>query len=452
MASSSAAWDTTKKVGSATWNGLYKVADKVGFWTNKQVAKLGMEAFYPTNLETEVVKAARILRTFTLDAPDVDSEAFADRKKTQKVIRKIPPSAIDKCAGLAIFTVFRTGFVVSGAGGSGVVIAKMPDGSWSAPSGILLHTLGWGFLAGADIYDVVLILRTPAALKSFTSPRVTVGGEAAVSAGPVGNGVMLEAGKELSPVWSYTKSKGLYGGLQVDGNIMIERTDENARAYYRPGIKAKDILAGEVHPPAWCAPLHQTILAASGHQTAMDQIPSGPSASEIEYSPPRRLEPEPEDHDDEVARAEMEARMKEFGIEDPQINKRRQSQDEFLIHEPSPSSSAPGTPITSAPGTPPTVKASPVPPRPPRRFIAPVPPRHASDQALSVRSRSSYGAASTSERALSPAPLIPEVDAEEADANAPQIPEPPAYNDLPEEEQLETHADTKKSPDFGIAH
>ncbi|KZO98361.1 hypothetical protein CALVIDRAFT_41244 [Calocera viscosa TUFC12733] len=276
--SSSAAWETTKKAGSATWTGLYKVADKVGFWTNKQAAKLGMEAFYPTNLETEVVKAARILRTFTLDAPDPD-EQFHDRKKTQKVIRKIPPSAIDKCAGLAIFTVFRTGFVISGAGGSGVVIAKLPDGSWSAPSGILLHTLGWGFLAGADVstsrcvtcnltemqvYDVVLILRTSAALKSFTSPRVTVGGEMAVSAGPVGNGVMLEAGKELSPVWSYTKSKGLYGGLQVDGNIMIERTDENARAYYKPGVKAKDILAGDVYPPVWCAPLHQTILAASG--------------------------------------------------------------------------------------------------------------------------------------------------------------------------------------------
>ncbi|EJU01879.1 DUF500-domain-containing protein [Dacryopinax primogenitus] len=439
-------WETTKSAGKATWNGLYKVADHVGFWTNKQVAKMGMEAFYPTQLETEVIKAARILRTFTLDASDVE-EKFEDRKKTQKVIRKIPPSAIDRCAGLAIFTVFRTGFVISGAGGSGVVIAKLPDGSWSAPSGILLHTLGWGFLAGADVYDVVLILRTPAALNSFTSPRVTLGGEMAVSAGPVGNGVMLEAGKELSPVWSYTKSKGLYGGLQVDGNIMIERTDENARSYHKPGVKARDILAGDVYAPAWCAPLHQTILAASGHQTAIDQIPTGPSASEIEYSPPRRLEREPEDEDDQVARAEMEERMREFGIEDPHINVRRQSHDEFMVHEETPSSSAPQTPPTTTPGTPPTIKGSPAPPRPPRRFIAPVPSRHLSDQSssrLSTGSQSNYPDGQSSERV--PSPLIPEEEAAE-DSHEHEL---PSYADLPATEQSNGHLD-RKSGDFGIA-
>ncbi|KZO98362.1 hypothetical protein CALVIDRAFT_41237 [Calocera viscosa TUFC12733] len=185
----------------------------------------------------------------------------------------------------------------------------------------------------------------------------------------------------------------------------------------------------------------------------MDQIPSGPSASEIEYAPPRRLEPEPEDQDDEAARAEMEARMREFGIEDPKINKRRQSQDEFLIHEPSPSSSAPGTPPATTPGTPPTVKAGALPPRPPRRFIAPAPPRHG-ESALSVRSRSSYGEASTSDRGMSPTPLMPEVNAEvdeEADSNVPQIPEPPAYDEIPEAEQSNGHMD-KKSEDFGIAH
>ena len=122
-----------------------------------------------------------------------------------------------------IFTVFRTGLVVSGASGSGVVLARLADGSWSPPSGILLHTIGFGFSGGADVYDVVLILRTEAAVKSFTKPRVTLGAEVSVAAGPVGSGFMLEMGIEASPVWSYVKSKGIYGGLQMDGNIVIER-------------------------------------------------------------------------------------------------------------------------------------------------------------------------------------------------------------------------------------
>ena len=61
----------------------------------------------------------------------------------------------------------------------------------------------------ADIYDVVLILRTEKAVQSFYKHKFTVGGEMTVAAGPVGAGVMLESGKEAVPCWSYVKSRGL---------------------------------------------------------------------------------------------------------------------------------------------------------------------------------------------------------------------------------------------------
>lgn len=78
-------------------------------------------------------------------------------------------------------------------------------------------------MAGADVYDVVLILRTKESVQSFCKPRITLGGEVSISAGPVGNGVMLESGLEGHPVWSYVKSKGIYAGVQIDGNVMISR-------------------------------------------------------------------------------------------------------------------------------------------------------------------------------------------------------------------------------------
>lgn len=96
----------------------------------------------------------------------------------------------------------------SGAGGSGVVLAKLPDGSWGPPSGILIHTLGWGLLIGLDIYDVVLIIRSPKTLKAFENPKIALGGELSVTAGPVGNGATIDSGIEAAPCWSYTKSKG----------------------------------------------------------------------------------------------------------------------------------------------------------------------------------------------------------------------------------------------------
>lgn len=143
------------------------------------------------------------------------------------------PQLLRNAAGLAIFTVCRTGFGVSAASGSGIVIARRPDGSWGAPSGILIHTIGFGFLAGADIYDVVLILRNAKAVGAFANPKVSLGAELSVVAGPLGAGGMVDTGIELAPVLSYVKSKGLYGGVQLDGNIIIERNDENARFYVR---------------------------------------------------------------------------------------------------------------------------------------------------------------------------------------------------------------------------
>lgn len=82
-------------------------------------------------------------------------------------------------------------------------------------------------MIGVDVVDVCLILRTRSAVESFLHPRVSLGGEISISAGPVGNGFMLESSIDTTPIWSYVKSKGLWGGASVVGSILIERNDEN---------------------------------------------------------------------------------------------------------------------------------------------------------------------------------------------------------------------------------
>lgn len=103
-------------------------------------------------------------------------------------------------------------------------MARLPDGSWSPPSGILLHILSIGLVVGIDIYDVVLILNTEQAVNQFRHARVKLGGEVSVAAGPVGSGAGVDASRAGS--YSYTKSKGFYAGLALDGQICIERGDE----------------------------------------------------------------------------------------------------------------------------------------------------------------------------------------------------------------------------------
>ena len=163
------------------------------------------------------------------------------------MVFKIPQRVFQNCVGLAIFTTMRSGFSISTAGGAGVVIARKANGEWSPPSGIHVQTLGFGFIAGIDIYDCVVVINTHQALKSFSKFRFTLGGEMSAVAGPIGVGGLLEV--ELSeahkPLWTYMKSRGVYGGLQLDATIIIERFNENARFYGRK-ISIDEIFAGQV--------------------------------------------------------------------------------------------------------------------------------------------------------------------------------------------------------------
>jgi hypothetical protein len=149
----------------------------------------------------------------------------------------------------------------------------------------MLHTAGLGFLAGIDIYDCVVVINTQQALDAFTKIRCTLGGEVSAVAGPVGIGGVLETEvhKRQAPVFTYMKSRGLYAGVQVDGTIIIERTDENER-FYGERIGVGDILRGKTrHPPYEIRRLHETIKAAQGDSDFDESmIPSEPPPADYE--------------------------------------------------------------------------------------------------------------------------------------------------------------------------
>ncbi|KAL1968944.1 hypothetical protein VTN77DRAFT_778 [Rasamsonia byssochlamydoides] len=278
--------DYSKKglgIGKKGFDKAWQALDKLGAPVNRLSNRVGAEAFWPMTLDKESDKAARILRSFCKDGfyDQIDAEVAAakdndvpDGKKKidrpvgkQRVLKKIPAEVIRQAKGLAIFTTMRTGLWVSGAGGSGILVARIPEtGEWSPPSGILLHTAGVGFLVGVDIYDCVVVINTYEALEGFKKLRCTLGGELSAAAGPVGMGGILdsEVHKRQAPIWTYLKSRGIYAGVQVDGTIIIERCDENER-FYGEKLSAHDILAGKAkNPPPSIRTLMQTIKAAQG--------------------------------------------------------------------------------------------------------------------------------------------------------------------------------------------
>jgi lipid-binding SYLF domain-containing protein len=298
-------WDKTKVYSKRGFDKAWHTLDRLGKPVNRLSNKLGAEAFWPTTLEKESDKAARILRSFCKDGfyADISEKEIEEQLKNgvrredmnlprgkQRVIKKIPASVIKNAKGLAIFTTMRTGLWLSGSGGSGVLVARNKEtGEWSPPSGIMTQTLGLGFLVGVDIYDCVVVINTYEALESFKAVRCTLGGEATAMTGPVGVGGLLDSQvhKRPAPVWTYIKGRGFYAGVQLVGTVIIERCDENER-FYGERIPAADILAGKVRrPPLTVSSLMETLKAAQGDADVDEALipPAGETPGDMEIAP-----------------------------------------------------------------------------------------------------------------------------------------------------------------------
>ncbi|KAI9652134.1 MAG: hypothetical protein M1829_001839 [Trizodia sp. TS-e1964] len=289
------AWEKTKTGSKKGFDKVWALADKLGAPVNRLSNKLGSEAFWPTTLDRESDKAARILSSFCKDG-FYDEEfmpAAADGpKQKQKVLKKIPQKVIREAKGLAIFTTMRSGLWISGAGGSGVLLARKEDGTWSPPSGILLHTAGLGFLIGIDIYDCVVVINDQKALDAFSKIRCTLGGEVSAVAGPVGMGAVIESEvhENQAPIFTYLKSRGFYAGVQIDGTVIIERSDENER-FYGERISVANILAGKVrHSPREIRSLMETVKAAQGDTDVIEKyLLNEPPPADMEISRPESI-------------------------------------------------------------------------------------------------------------------------------------------------------------------
>ncbi|BEJ17985.1 hypothetical protein CspHIS471_0702620 [Cutaneotrichosporon sp. HIS471] len=255
------------------------LSDKLGGKLNDYTDKWGIESFWPTtgDMPREMEKAARILKSFTNPDSDPDSHAPAAPVR-------IPPSVIANARGIAIYSCFRTGWApVGGGGGSGVVVARLPDGSWSAPAAICPTAVGAGMQIGLDVYSAVLVIRSEKALAQFGGHRIALGGEISVAAGPYGGGKGVDKGLNLDKgpeVYAYMHSRGAYFGLEVVGTVFVSCGDENANMYHWPGIKAGDILKGKVRVPPEASSLMQALRAAeTGVAQCPNVAPYGPGFS-----------------------------------------------------------------------------------------------------------------------------------------------------------------------------
>jgi len=159
----------------------------------------------------------------------------------------IPPTVMRDAKGLAILNVTKAGFIVSGRGGTGVVVARTETG-WSGPSAIGTGGIGVGFQAGVQVTEYVIILNTQEAINAFSKgSNITLGANLSAAVGPIGRSA--EAGVAVqAAMYTYSRSQGIFAGVSLEGTVIATRYEENEKYYAKPVFPA-DILAGNVKPP-----------------------------------------------------------------------------------------------------------------------------------------------------------------------------------------------------------
>jgi SH3 domain-containing YSC84-like protein 1 len=196
---------------------------------------------------------------------DVDQAAAVIERFRDMPEKGIPDTVLRDAKGLAVLTVLKAGFMFSGQGGWGVIVARTPKG-WSGPSAIGTGGAGFGLQIGAEVTEFVLVLNTPEAVDAFSrAANVKLGADLSVAAGPVGRD--LAAGvMPVAAVYTYSRSQGLFAGVSLEGTVIAARNDAN-KEYYGREVTPKMILSGAAKPPAGATKLHyalsQSPVAAS---------------------------------------------------------------------------------------------------------------------------------------------------------------------------------------------
>ena len=161
--------------------------------------------------------------------------------------KSIPRDLLRDAYAIAVIpNVLKVGLVFGGRHGDGVISVKSPDGTWSNPVFLSLTGGSVGFQAGVSSTDVVLVFRTPRGVDGIVNGKFTIGADAHAAAGPVGRNLNASTDAAMqAEIYSYSRSRGLFAGVSLDGAAL--RMDEDAdAAIYGSGITPRHVFASEV--------------------------------------------------------------------------------------------------------------------------------------------------------------------------------------------------------------
>lgn len=180
---------------------------------------------------------------------------------------RAPDWLLRRARGIAVLPgVIKAGLGIGGRGGKGVLLVRNADGRWTSPAFITLAGGSIGWQIGVQSSDLILVFTTEQSVEGLTGGKVTLGADASVAAGPVGRQASGATDMQFqSEVYSYSRTKGLFAGIAIDGSVLSIDRKADAEFYGRAGILASDIFAlNPASAPAQAQPLLAAVRGLPG--------------------------------------------------------------------------------------------------------------------------------------------------------------------------------------------
>ncbi len=149
----------------------------------------------------------------------------------------------------------KGGFILGGSGGTGVMMTRR-TADWSPPAFYTIGSITFGFQIGGEVSELLLMIMTDRGVERLLTSSFKLGADLSVAAGPIGAG----AKAQTVDVLAFARSKGLYGGINVEGAVIKVRNDYNEDYYGRRNIRPRDILSGNLVSAPGAAALRQSLL------------------------------------------------------------------------------------------------------------------------------------------------------------------------------------------------
>ena len=181
----------------------------------------------------------------------------------------VPQELVDQAQCVVVVPgLKKAGFIVGGKFGRGFAVCRKGSGGagWSAPASVRVEGGSVGFQIGGSEQDVILIVKNKAGEEKLLQDKFTIGGEASAAAGPLGRNLSAQTDAQMkAEILSYSRSRGLFAGISLEGATLRQDTEANSEIYGAE-MTNKQILDGSVKAPAAAARFESLLNRNSMHK------------------------------------------------------------------------------------------------------------------------------------------------------------------------------------------